>query len=448
MMSARKFAFIIFIVLFLAVKLISLSHPVGWDEAVYLGMGKYIYSGGESGLWEDIRPSGLPLVLGLVLVAPSHFIAISAVIVLFFSVGVVILTFQLGKLYDRNTGMTAAGLLALTPVFFSSSSEIMSSIPATFFSLLALYLYLTNRHLVLVGLSAGGAFLFRFPQGLTFAALFLVILIVHRSVRKLGYLALGFGAVVTAFLAFNFWMYQDITGSAVDAVFRPFLFAVKHQANPFHQESVFFYGKMLLLESALFAFALLGMFSRRMRIFVVVSGLYIAYYTLIPNKQERFLLDFLPYLSILAGAGIVRAYHLLKFSTALRIALAVLCFIPVGQMIFIDYSIYSEGDAEPLEHFFSSIPRGVVLTMTPLPVAYSDTLFIPMYDNPKVALDIYAEWEERADYVLYFSDYYPCLPEDIDCVGKKRELEELLRQHPVVSQTHINGQGYILYNLS
>jgi hypothetical protein len=90
----------------------------------------------------------------------------------------------------------------------------------------------------------------------------------------------------------------------------------------------------------------------------------------------------------------------------------------------------------------------VVLTMTPLPVAYSDTLFIPMYDNPKVALDIYAEWEERADYVLYFSDYYPCLPEDIDCVGKKRELEELLRQHPVVSQTHINGQGYILYNLS
>ena len=449
MTSARKFVIILFIVLFLAVQLSSLYHPVGWDEAVYLGMAKYIYSGGESGLWEDIRPPGLPLVLGLGWIAlPSSFLFFSWVVALLFAVGAVILTFTIAKRYDETIGMIAAGLLALTPVFFSSSSEIMSSIPATFFSLLALYLYLTKKNLVLVGLSAGGAFLFRFPQGLTFAALFLIILIVHRSVRKLGSLTIGFGAVVTAFLAFNFLMYQDITGSAVDAVFRPFLFAVRHQANPFHTESMFFYGKALLLQSALFAFALLGVFSRRVRVFVVVSGLYIIYYTLIPNKQERFLLDFLPYLCILAGAGIVRAYKQVTFSFPLRVALVVLCFIPVGQMFFMDYSIYSEGDAEPLEHFFSSMPPGVVMTLTPLPAAYNDALFIPIYDNPTVALEIYHDWIDRVDYVLYFSDYYPCLTEDNDCVGKKREMEELLRRHPVLSQTHINGQEYILYRIS
>ena len=446
MISARKFAVLLFIVLFLAVQLSSLSHPVGWDEAVYLGMSKYIYSSGENGLWEDIRPPGLPLVLGLGLVAPAHFIVVSGIVSLLFAVGAIILTFRFGKLYNVNTGVIAAVLLALTPVFFSSSSEIMSSIPATFFSLLALYLYLTKKNLVLVGLSAGGAFLFRFPQGLTFAALFLIILIMHRSVRKLGYLALGFGAVVAAFLAFNFLMYQDITGSAVDALFRPFLFAAKHQANPFHSESVFFYGKMLLLQSALFAFAVLGLFSRRWRELVIVAALYFTYYTFIPNKQERFLLDFLPYLCILAGVGIVRAYHLLKFSTALRMALVVLCFIPVGQMVFMDYSIYSEGDAEPLEPFFSSMPQGTVLTMTPVPAAYSDTLFIPMYNNPTVALEIYHDWIDQVDYVLYFSDYYPCF--DSDCIGKKNAMEVLLREHPVVSQTRINGQEYTLYNLS
>ena len=40
-------------------------HDTRWDESVYMGMGKYIYSNGQIGLWEDIRPIVLPLILGL-----------------------------------------------------------------------------------------------------------------------------------------------------------------------------------------------------------------------------------------------------------------------------------------------------------------------------------------------------------------------------------------------
>ncbi|MEK6876668.1 MAG: hypothetical protein AABX63_04600, partial [Nanoarchaeota archaeon] len=60
----KAFLFLFFI--FLIVKLVSLfaAADIWWDSAVYLGMGKYIYSSGDSGLWEASRPLVWPLILG------------------------------------------------------------------------------------------------------------------------------------------------------------------------------------------------------------------------------------------------------------------------------------------------------------------------------------------------------------------------------------------------
>ena len=38
-----------------------LNRRPGWDESVYVGIGKYFASGGAVGLYEPIRPPGLPL---------------------------------------------------------------------------------------------------------------------------------------------------------------------------------------------------------------------------------------------------------------------------------------------------------------------------------------------------------------------------------------------------
>ena len=51
---------IVFLVVFKLYIILTTFHLIGWDEAVYLGMGKYIYSGGAIGLFEEIRPLGLP----------------------------------------------------------------------------------------------------------------------------------------------------------------------------------------------------------------------------------------------------------------------------------------------------------------------------------------------------------------------------------------------------
>ncbi len=431
------------LILFLAVQLAYLlkPHEVGWDEAVYLGMGKYIYSVGAIGLWEDIRPIGLPLVLGAAWkLLPSYLITAKAISLLF-AVGLVVLVFLMGK----KAGLLAAALLVVTPLFFSSSSEIMSSIPAAFFSLLAVYLYLEKKPLFFVGLCAGLAFLFRFPHGLTLAALALIILLRQRS--KLVFLFGGFAAIVVPFLVFNYVSYSDVTGSALDAVFRPFIFASQHQANPFHAGSLLFYPRQLLLQYAILALALIGAFVQKARPFVLLAVMYFGYYTLIPNKQERFLLDFLPYICIIAALGLARTYQMLRFSRALRLAFIVFCAIATLPVLLTDYESLG-GYEDELIPFFSSLPPGKMLTMTPRPAAYSDGLFIPMYDNPTVALETYHAWKDKVEYVLYFSDYYPCLPDDQECTRKQEEMVGLLKENKVVAEKNVGGQEYILYRIT
>ena len=61
----------IYVILFIYVMiyiihLIQRYHFVLWDEAVYIGIGKYIWSAGNIGLWEEIRPLGLTFLFGAV----------------------------------------------------------------------------------------------------------------------------------------------------------------------------------------------------------------------------------------------------------------------------------------------------------------------------------------------------------------------------------------------
>ena len=42
-----------------------INYPLWWDSYVYIGMGKYIFSGGKIGMWESFRPLIHPLILGV-----------------------------------------------------------------------------------------------------------------------------------------------------------------------------------------------------------------------------------------------------------------------------------------------------------------------------------------------------------------------------------------------
>jgi hypothetical protein len=60
-MNAR---FHIFVFCYVLVLFNFVQPEVTWDESVYVGLGKYLYSNGASGIYEPFRPILLPLVLG------------------------------------------------------------------------------------------------------------------------------------------------------------------------------------------------------------------------------------------------------------------------------------------------------------------------------------------------------------------------------------------------
>src|SRR3989338_5811597 len=170
-------------------------HDLGWDESVYLGMGKYIYSSGEIGLWEEIRPPLLPLFLGVFLKLDLPYIFFSDII-----------------------------LFALY-LFVRPFEEYLSS----------------HQNLYVVGLLSGLAFLTRFPAGLIIVPLIFFIVYDHfygeivsvkqvlAVTKKLFMFMLGFLTITLPFFAANVLLYKTRTVTLFESMMFPFVKASLHQ---------------------------------------------------------------------------------------------------------------------------------------------------------------------------------------------------------------------------
>ena len=93
---------------------------------------------------------------------------------------------------------------------------------------------------------------------------------------------------------------------------------------------------------------------------------------------------------------------------------------------------------------FSSL-AGTTITTTPLPAAYSNHLFLPIYDNPDVALQLYPAFLLSATYVLYTDDFYPCF--DVFCVAKKELLYEQINDNILISNVSVGETSYLLFQV-
>jgi 4-amino-4-deoxy-L-arabinose transferase-like glycosyltransferase len=314
-----------------------------WDEAVYIGIGKYLYSGGTAGLFEAIRPPGLPLLTGALWRVGLDPLLWARVVSLLLAAVAVLLAYALARrLYSPLAGRLAAVLLVCAPLFFIWSGRIMTEIPSAVFLLLALWL-LARGVDFLTGLSAGAALLIRFPQGvLVFAAVVLCLLglvagprptrraLLAQAVRFSG----GVLLVVAPYLVATAFAYRTHAESWWGAALRPILLAGAHKDNPFESmtghagpvAAAFDYLARLGLQSPALLVGLAVGFvaaiaaiarrpssrepaaldrsaqaSRLLLTTLVLAGAYLAS---IANTQERFLLPILPLIAVVAGGGI------------------------------------------------------------------------------------------------------------------------------------------------
>ena len=218
----KKWVYFLLILFFLVkVNLIFRYHDTRWDESVFIGMGKYIFSEGESGLWESIRPPGLPLVFGLFWKLGLNSIILSELLSIFFAMGCIYFTYLIGnELYNSKIGFFSALILSVTPVFFYFSSYGFTGIPSTFMALVSIYFFIKKRYFI-CGVFSAAALLFRFPQGLLLP-IFLFWLYIKNKNKIVSFI-LGWSSLVIPFFIFNLFMYQDM--------FFPFIEASLHQSN-------------------------------------------------------------------------------------------------------------------------------------------------------------------------------------------------------------------------
>src|SRR3989338_8396224 len=148
---ALLFMFLFFSSLY-GVFLFTRHHDIHWDEAVYISMGKYLYSSGSQGLFESIRPLGLPLILGFLWKIGAGTVFVYETLIFLFALGVLFLVFLLGtNIFSEEVGIFACFVLVLTPLFFHSSITIMAEIPAVFFILFSILLFVQGKHTFFVG---------------------------------------------------------------------------------------------------------------------------------------------------------------------------------------------------------------------------------------------------------------------------------------------------------
>ena len=434
-------------------------HQAGWDEAVYIGMGKYLFSLGGSGLWEEIRPPMVPLLLGTLWKLRIDGVDGGKVLMLLFALGVIVLTYLLGKeIGNWGVGLAAAALVALTPLFVEQSARIMTETPSTFFALLAWYLYLQKKGLLWPGITIGLATLTRFPQGLLILVLGATVLQMpgQERVRQAVLAGAGMMVVMVPFMLFNAAFYSSEGENPVAASLLPFTEGSRHQASPFHPGSVLFYGKLLVQQNVLFIAALLGIvaaWNRNRKWLMLAPFLLGLYFSLIPNKQERFILVIVPYVALLAAVGLFRAVRMVQ-RTRWRWPLTIVVIMALGAAMLTPISrIYHQSqeapDApDPRVPFFIKLGQGEgsILTTTPLPAAYTDRRFIPMYDNPARALETYRRFGRQAAEVLYHRGFYPC--QDAACERAKQALDQEIRRDRLIEQQEFGGEQYGWYRIT
>ena len=186
---------------------------IWWDSAVYSNIGKFIFSNGNFGIWEDARPLVLPLILGLGWKIGFNEVMFVKIVSLAFSLGSILMVYLISKKYfSQKTAIYSSIFTAFSSIFFFFSSLGMTEIPSVFFALLSLYFLFENRPFV-SGLFSGIAFMARFFSIFAIIPIYLFHLIYFdrkKFVGKYSKVFFGFVAVIVPYLILNVALYHNV----------------------------------------------------------------------------------------------------------------------------------------------------------------------------------------------------------------------------------------------
>jgi len=436
--SIRKNKIIcIILFLFFAAKFFTLPNYriVWWDSAVYTGMGKYIYSFGNAGLWESTRPVAWPLMLGFLWKIGLNSVFAGRILEIIFGSLCILLTYLTGKkLFNEKTGLLASVFLALSPTFFFFNGIMLTETVSTFFSLAAVYFFIEKRYFA-SGTLLGMAFMTRFIQLLVFIAIALILALAKKSIKNYTNIFLGFIVTTIPYLILNKILYSN-------ALYPFFLqIALSKNSGWLNYHPISYYFIELFKENFLYLIFIFGVFlllknkDINKKIITFIFILFFAFFNSIKQKEMRFLIILLPYMYLLMSFLIVYIFDNLKNKTArdTLILLVIFSFIFSFNPTYIYYKNESNKNSQyiDLQDNFNKIAQGNIWISSPLISAFSDKkigklMYYPIFDEKKKNELI--ENAESADFIFLDACDLACKLHDTGCLNSKNELLESLKQ--------------------
>jgi len=427
----NKFLFYLILSIFFISKVLVLQEEdVWWDSAVYIGMGKHIYSSGDAGLWEDSRPLVWPIFLGFLWKLNLDVVLFGKLLSLFFSLGVIFMTFIVAReIFDEKVALMAVLLLAITPTFYFFSTVMLTGIVSTFFILIGVYFFIKKSYL-LAGIFLGLGFMTRFLQLFAFMVI-LALFFIYKEKKNFFKdsieIIIGFSVVTVPYLLLNQSLYGNIL--------HPFslqLFLSK-VTGWMYAEPLGFYFKELFKENYLYVFVVFGLYylfkekavmkkNAILYLIVILSS----FFVILEHKEMRFLVVLFPYLFIVCAYGMTKIFKRLEIKfrkDELKFAFLMLFF--VQGLIFIsisEKSIVNENKYLELKSYISNKDLGNIWITNPIYAIKSDNkidtlMYYPSFDAERSNL-LNSKLQDVDTIFLDTCDIL-CSPDDEVCSNSK-----------------------------
>jgi len=404
----------LFLCAFVAVELALalVSKNVWWDSAVYIGMGKYLYSAGNAGLFEASRPLMLPIILGL-----FRSIAAAKAVAVLFSAGLVLFTYLVAKeLFNEEAALLSSVFLVFTPVFFFFAKIPLTGIVSAFFGMAGIFAYTKDRPFA-SGLLLGTAAMTRFLA----AFMGIIVLALLLKERKAGAFAAGYAMITAPYFISNYVIYGNalypflfqayLTKTTGWMLFRPF----------------WFYLWEIMKNNYLAVFFIPAMWSYlkkpKNHAIAMISLFYIAFFSVIRHKEARFMVSFLPFMYMMSADAMLRIIKPKKAIMAL-----------VGVFVIISsYSIAAMENAEIARGFsqeefskqLSETENRGIWVSNPIMLVHSDRKadWLMYYsDDQENMFKIMEDRLDEAEHIFLDACDIECSPFSEGCREKKKEF--------------------------
>lgn len=467
---------ILILILALIVRVFHLmkGYALWWDSYVYIGMAKYIYSFGQIGLWESLRPLVWPVILGFFWKLNFPLLITVKVLDVLFSLISIALIYKFAeKYFNKITADVASLIFAITPLYTVFVGLALTEPLSLCFAILGLYFLLNKENkfnLYLTGLFVGLAFLTKYPLGILLPAFILTKLLIvdsNSNGEKITFFSLlnlrnkfiqtlkiGFSFTITIlpYLIFNQLMYSNMLEPFVKGT------SIMSTETWLYAGNIFFYFTEFIHDNKLFLLIYLALLvfvfkkqwqeEKYLTLFISMV-MVIAYFSIsVDRKEVRYMSLALPFLSILI-ADLVSSIHiyLSKFRKAVIrpqaflfvfTLLIVLTQLDVANDLIYDHEftpIINNDHFEGVEGIINLMQEENktvgVFASNPALILNLDKKLIPT-SNMYEASQIYVWQEANFNYVYLDSCDFRCQENDLVClnstenfyylVGSKNEL--------------------------